>query len=284
MSESIIEDDNIQSPQPDSKWNPAPFRGWQGISACPRVFQACARLCSRAFFCWNMCFRGSFSGGASAKDKGHRGHRERFFCSSGFQIIQGRCEGASRPSVSPFLSLLAPSLIEFPSLECHTPSVRRRPRPNHTFLPAPVPRPKAAPSGAVVLKTEAQVVVVGPDWRWPTAHLHQWTRSCQVEAHVAQTLQKHKKFSSTSSCSTVDELTLKIFAENVQYLWPKYYLLRNYYWSSAFLWWPVLLSDVWHPPLLLGSAFHVPLTFLCPANGIWNGSVQLGKHLLWGRF
>lgn len=97
------------------------------------------RLCSRAFFCWNMCFRGSFSGGASAKDKGHRGHRERFFCSSGFQIIQGRREGASRPSFSPCLSLFFPSLIEFPSLDCHVPSVPRQRRPNHTFLPVLVP-------------------------------------------------------------------------------------------------------------------------------------------------
>lgn len=104
---------------------------------CLRVFQACARFCSQAFFCRNMCFRGSFSGGASAKDKGHRGHRERFFCSSGFQIIQGRREGASRPSFSPFLSLVSPSLIEFTSLHCHMPSVRRRPRPNQTFTGAP---------------------------------------------------------------------------------------------------------------------------------------------------
>lgn len=89
-----------------------PFQRMTGdICVCSR------RVCVPLFTGWNMCFRGSFSGGASAKDKGHRGHRERFFCSSGFQIIQGRRQGASRPSFSPFLSLLSPSLIEFPSLK-----------------------------------------------------------------------------------------------------------------------------------------------------------------------
>lgn len=105
--------------------------GDMGVSACVPGVRA---PLFTGFLLLNMCFRGSFSGGASAKDKGHRGHRERFFCSSGFQIIQGRREGASRPSFSPF----SPSLIEFPSLDRHVPSVRRRPRPNHTFLPAPV--------------------------------------------------------------------------------------------------------------------------------------------------
>lgn len=41
-----------------------------------------------------MCFRGNFSGGASAKDKGHWSHWEWFLCSSGFQIIQGWYKGA----------------------------------------------------------------------------------------------------------------------------------------------------------------------------------------------
>ena len=53
----------------------------------------------------NMCFRGTFSGGASAKDKGHWGHRKWFLCSSGFQIIQGWYKGAFCPSFSPFPSL-----------------------------------------------------------------------------------------------------------------------------------------------------------------------------------
>lgn len=52
-----------------------------------------------------MCFRGNFSGGASAKDKGHWGHREWFFCSSGFQIIQGWNKGAFCLSFSPCPSL-----------------------------------------------------------------------------------------------------------------------------------------------------------------------------------
>lgn len=189
MSQSIIEDDNTQSPQPDSKWNPAPFRGWQGISACLRVFQACARLCSRAFFCWNMCFRGNFFGGASAKDKGHRGHREWFFCSSGFQIIQGRGEGASRPSFSPFLSLFCPALIEFPSLDCHAPSVPRRPRPNHTFLPAPVRseprqlrqalwRSTGLWSGGQNTKATAGDSQAPPSTNASTGHLNDWSTGC----------------------------------------------------------------------------------------------------------
>lgn len=97
-----------------------PFRGRRRVCVC--VFQACACHCSRAFFFlffWNMCFRGSFSGGASAKDKGHRGHRERFFCSSGFQIIQGRGEGASRPSFSPSSHSSLLLLLNFPPLDRH---------------------------------------------------------------------------------------------------------------------------------------------------------------------
>lgn len=65
-----------------------------------------------------MCFRGNFSGGASAKDKGHRGHREWFLCSSGFQIIQRWYKGAFCLSFSPCpslsLYLFNLSFIEFP--------------------------------------------------------------------------------------------------------------------------------------------------------------------------
>lgn len=82
-----------------------------------------------------MCFRGNFSGGTSAKDKGHWGHREWFLCSSGFQIIQGWYKGAfclSFPRAPHSLYLFTLSLIEFPSLQ-RWPSVQRQPRPNQTF-------------------------------------------------------------------------------------------------------------------------------------------------------
>lgn len=76
-----------------------------------------------AFLLCNVCFRGSFSGGASAKDKGHWGHREWFLCSSGFQIIQGWYEGAFCLSFSPFLSFLLSFLpvsywIYLPAMLC----------------------------------------------------------------------------------------------------------------------------------------------------------------------
>lgn len=116
--------------------------GDMGVSACVPGVRA---PLFTGFLLLNMCFRGSFSGGASAKDKGHRGHRERFFCSSGFQIIQGRREGASRPSFSPF----SPSLIEFPSLDRHVPSAQTK---SHIPASARRYRPEAAPSGAAAFQ------------------------------------------------------------------------------------------------------------------------------------
>lgn len=78
--------------------------GWPCVCLC--VSRHVCILLFIAFLLCNMCFRGSFSGGASAKDKGHWGHREWFLCSSGFQIIQGWYKGAFCLSFSPFLSRL----------------------------------------------------------------------------------------------------------------------------------------------------------------------------------
>lgn len=120
-----------------SKWNLDPFRTWQGMAD---TLNMCVLFCVRAFvhsfLLCNMCFRGNFSGGASAKDKGHWGHRERFLCSSGFQIIQGWYKGAFCLSFSPGPSLSVRFslclLLNFPLCNA-VPSVQRQPRPNQTF-------------------------------------------------------------------------------------------------------------------------------------------------------
>lgn len=76
----------------------------EGWPCVPVFICVCLLLFIASLLC-NMCFRGNFSGGASAKDKGHWGHRERFLCSSGFQIIQGWYKGAFCLSFSHFPSL-----------------------------------------------------------------------------------------------------------------------------------------------------------------------------------
>lgn len=92
-------------------------------------------LCSRPLSHVSLCIRGSFSGGASAKDKGHRGHRERLLCSSGFQIIPGRHQGAFSPPPPPTSLSLAISISYWICLAVMPPpSVQRQPRPNQTFI------------------------------------------------------------------------------------------------------------------------------------------------------
>lgn len=76
---------------------------WPRMCLCPCV-RMCLCCCSQSPFCLT-CFRGNFSGGTSAKDKGHWGHREWFLCSSGFQIIQGWYKGAFCLSSFPCPSL-----------------------------------------------------------------------------------------------------------------------------------------------------------------------------------
>lgn len=76
---------------------------WPSVCLCTCVCM-CLCFCSSSLFCLT-CFRGNFSGGTSAKDKGHWGHREWFLCSSGFQIIQGWYKGAFCHSLSPCPSL-----------------------------------------------------------------------------------------------------------------------------------------------------------------------------------
>lgn len=137
MSQSIVEKDNIQSPQPDPNeiWPlSGDDRGYPCVCVCSRRARAFVHRLSSVETC--------VSEGVSLEEQVRRikdieAIESDSFVPQAFKSSRDDVKVRPRPSFSPFLSLFSPSLIEFTSLHCHMPSVRRRPRPNQTFTWAP---------------------------------------------------------------------------------------------------------------------------------------------------